>query len=100
MSGDRMRQSALAVSTGGTAVGQRKRTVVLDEAFERLPREVQPVEGRIAPLERGHHPQRLRVVIEAAAGRKAAIESALSGRTERRVAEIMGERERLRQILV
>ena len=66
-----------------------ERAVVLDQPFERLPGEIEAVEGGIAALERGHHPQRLRVVVEAAAGGKAAIERALAGMAERRMAEIV-----------
>ena len=75
-------------------------TVMLDQPFERLPGEVQSVEAGIAPLERGDDPQGLRVVIEAAAGLEAAVERALAGMAERRVAEVMGERQRLGQVLV
>ncbi len=79
---------------------KRERAVVLDQAFERLPGEVESVESGIAPLERGDHPQRLRIVVEAAAGGEAAIERALAGMAERRMAEVVGERQRLGQILV
>ena len=73
---------------------------MLDQAFQRLPGEVQPVEGRIAPLERGDDAQRLRVVVEAAAVLEAAVERALAGMAERRMAEIVRERQRLGEVLV
>ena len=73
---------------------------MLDQPFERLPAEIQSVEAGIAPLERGDHPQGLRIVVEAAAGLEAAIERALAGMAERRVAKIMGERQCLGQVLV
>src|SRR5262245_59620079 len=57
-------------------------------------------EGGVAPFEGSHHPQRLRVVIEAATGGQAAIERALTGMTEGRMAEVVGERQRLSQILI
>src|SRR5262245_44536833 len=57
-------------------------------------------EGGVAPFECSHHPQRLRVVIEAATGGKAAIERALTGMTEGRMAKIVRERQRLSQILI
>src|SRR5262249_33139344 len=44
----------------------------------------EPVEGRIAALERGYRPQRLRVVIEAANAGEAAVERPLAGMAERR----------------
>ena len=44
--------------------------------------------------------KRLRVVIEAAEGREAFVERALAGMAERRMAEIVGERQRLGEILV
>src|SRR5262249_15022242 len=97
---DGVGQPALAITAGGSAIGKRERAVVLDQALERLPGEVQSVESGIAPLERGHHPQRLRIVIEAAAGGEAAIERALAGMAERGMAEVVGERQRLGQILV
>ena len=73
---------------------------MLDQPFERLPGQVEPVEGGVAPLERGHHPQRLGIVIEAAAGLEAAVERALAGMAERRMAEVVGQRQRLGQVLV
>ena len=48
------------------AARPEQRAVVLDQAFERLPGEIEPVEARISPLERGDHAQGLGVVVEAA----------------------------------
>ena len=73
---------------------------MLDQPFQRLPGEIEPVERGIAALQRGHDPQRLRVVVEAAAGGEAAIERALAGMAERRMAEIVRQRQRLGEILV
>src|SRR5262245_66566653 len=92
-------QPALAIRPDRAAVRERERAVVLDQAFERLPGEVQSVESGIALLQRDHHPQRLRIVIEAAAGDEAAIERALAGMAERGMAEVVGERQRLGQVL-
>src|SRR6516164_6939339 len=100
MERDGVRQGALAIRPGGSAVAKRERAIVLDQAFERLPGEVQSVESGIALLERGHHAQRLRIVIEASAGGEAAIERALAGMAERGMAEVVGKRQRFRQILV
>ena len=77
-----------------------QRAVVLDQPLERLPAQVEPVEFGIAPLEPRHHAQRLRVVVEAAPGAHALVESVLAGMAERRVAEIMDQRHRLGEILV
>src|SRR5499427_1077337 len=100
MEHDGMRQVELAIRPGGSAVAKRERAIVLDQAFERFPGQVQSVESGIALLERGHHAQRLRIVIEAAAGGEAAIERALAGMAERGMAEVVGKRQRLGQILV
>ena len=51
-------------------------------------------------LERRHHPQGLRVVVEAAMDAQARVERPLAGMAERRVAEVVGERQRLGQILI
>ena len=100
MQRDGMRQPALAINPAWAAVAQRERTIMLDQPLERFPGKIQSIEGGVAPLERSHHPQRLRVVIEAATRRETAIERALAGVTEGRMAEIVGERERLGQILI
>ena len=97
---DAVRQAMLAIAAHRIAAAVGQRPVVLDEAFERLPGEIQPVESGVAPLERGHRAQRLRIVIEAAAGSEAAIERTLAGVAERRVAEVVGERQRLGEVLV
>ena len=44
------------------AIGERP--VVLDQALERFPGQVEAVEIRIPPLQRRHHAQGLGVVIE------------------------------------
>ena len=73
---------------------------MLDQAFQRLPGEIEAVECGIAALERGHDAQRLGVVIEAAEGGEAVVERALAGMAERRMAEIVRKRQRLGEILV
>ena len=73
---------------------------MLDHALERFPGQVEPVELGIAALERGHDPKGLGVVVETLEIREAAIERPFAGMTERRVAEVVGERKRLRQILI
>ena len=77
-----------------------QRPVVLDQALERLPGEVEPVEFGVAALQPRHHAQRLRIVVEAAPRRHLFVERILAGMAERRVAEIMDQRDRLGEILV
>ena len=97
---DGLGQSLFAVGTMRIALGVDQRPVVLDQALERFPGQVQPVEVRIAPLQPGHDAQRLGVVVEAAVRRHQAVEFALAGMAEGRVAEVMGQGQRLGQILV
>ena len=62
--------------------------------------EIEPVEGGIAALQLGDDAQRLRVVIEAAEAAKRLVERALAGMAERRMAEIVRQRQRLGEVLV
>ena len=80
------------------AVGQR--AVVLDQPLQRFPGQVEAVEIGVAALQRRDDMKRLRVVVEAAEIGEALVERALAGVTERRMAEIVAKRRRLRQILV
>ena len=89
---------AVARDVGRHPAGQRP--VVLDHALERLPGQVEAVELGVATLEEGDHPQRLGVVVEAALGLEHGIERILAGVAEGAVAEVVGERHRLGQILV
>ena len=91
-------RSAIALDRPAGAVGER--AVVLDQAFQRLPGEIEPVEVGVAPLQRGHDVQRLRVVVEAAEAGEALVERALAGVAERRMAEVVAERGGLGQVLV
>ena len=59
-----------------------------------------PSKSGIAALQIGHDAQRLRIVVEAAVIREAVVERAFAGMAERRMAEVVGQRQRLRQILV
>ena len=93
---DRLRQGAVQARAGRV----RQRAVVLDQPLQRLPGQVQTVELGIAPLQPRHDPQRLCVVVEAAPVRHLLVERILAGMAERRVAEIVDERNGLGQILV
>ena len=73
---------------------------MLDDAFERLPGEVQPAEGGIAVLQMRHDAQALRVMVEAADGLHGLVQRVLAGMAERRVAEVVGQREGLDQVFV
>ena len=97
---DRLRHAVLAIAAERRAVAVGERTVVLDQAFERFPGEIEPVEARIAALQRGDDAQGLRIVIEAAERGEAVVERALAGMAERRMAEIVRQRQRLGEILV
>ena len=62
--------------------------------------EVQPVELGIAALQPGDDAQRLGIVVEAAPWLHLVVERVLAGMAERRVAEIVDQRDRLGEILV
>src|SRR4029077_6329403 len=89
-----------AILADRLAVRIGQRPVVLDDTFERLPGEIEPVECRIAPLGRGDRAQRLCIVIEAAEVSEAGIERPLSRMPERRMPEVVREGKRLGEILV
>ena len=73
---------------------------MLRDALERLPGEIETVELGVAMLELGQHAQSLVVMAEAAEFGHHLVERFLAGMAERRVAEIVGQSQRLGQILV
>jgi hypothetical protein len=73
---------------------------MLDQSFEHFPGEVEPIEACIFAFKLGDDAERLCIVVEATGIRHRGVERTLSGMAEGRVAEIVGERERLGQILV
>jgi len=73
---------------------------VLDDAFQRLPGQIETVIARVTALEQRYDAQRLSIVIKPAIRRHAGLERALAGVAERRMAEVMDERHGLREILV
>ena len=77
-----------------------QRSVVLDQAFDGLPGEIEAVEARVPAFEERDHADRLGIVVEAAEVRHFGIERALARVTEGRMAEIMGERQGLGEVLV
>src|SRR5258708_6746619 len=89
---------AVASDRGAAWYGQR--AIVLDDALQRFPGQVEPVEFGIAMFQRCDDAQALRVMVEPAMGFQTGIQRALAGVAERRMAEIMGQRQRFRKILV
>ena len=73
---------------------------MLDQALERLPGEIEPIEAGIFPLKLGDHAQRLGVVIEAAIFGGGAVERPLPCMAEGRMAKVVGKSKRLGQILI
>ena len=82
------------------ARGVGQRPVVLDQSLQRLPGQVQSVKLGIAAFETGNDAKRLGVVIKAAPSGHLGVERVLAGMSERRMAEIMHERDRLGEVLV
>ena len=82
---------------GGRAA---QRAVVLGQALQRLPGQVQPVPAGVAALQQRHHAQALGVVVETAERLHRQVQRILAGMAERRMAEIVCQRQRLGQVLV
>ena len=82
------------MAQGGRSVAFDQRSIVLDDALQRLPAQIETVECRIPMFENGDDTQRLTVVIETTIGAKTRIEGPFAGVTEWRMAEIVGERQR------
>ncbi len=98
--GDFGRNALAAVGGRRPALPIEQRAVVLDEPLQRLPGEIEAVEGGVAFLQAGHDRERLRVVVEAAEPGKALAERALAGMAERRMPKIMRQRHRFGQIFL
>src|SRR5262249_1406341 len=77
-----------------------ERTIVLDHALKRLPGQVQAVEIGIVRFELGQYTDGLGVVVEAAEVRHACLQRRLPRMSDRRMAQVMCERQRLGEILV
>ncbi len=74
---------------------------VLDDSFAHAQRQVQPAMRRVALLEVLHDAQRVQVVVEAQpVPLQAFIQRAFPGVPERRVADVVDQRQRLCQVLV
>ena len=77
-----------------------QRPVVLEYAFKRFPRQIQPVMFGIAIFKQRDDAQRLNIVVETTEGLHGPIKRPLAGVAERGVTEIVTERDGLGQILV
>src|SRR5215470_15589209 len=97
---DGERHATLGIATERPTAAIGERPVVLDQPFEGVPGEVEPVESRVAAFEPGNHREGLGIVIEAAVVGQTAVKRALAGVTERRMAEVVRERGGLGEILV
>ena len=73
---------------------------VLEDALSRFERQVEPVEAAVAFLEQVDDAQRLQVVLEAAVLAHAFVERVLARVAERRVPEVVRERDGLAELLV
>src|SRR6185369_13375782 len=76
------------------------RAIVLREAPERFPAEVEPVEAGIWRLELRHEPDGVGIVVEPSGVGERRIEGSFSRMAERRMAEVMGQAERFGQVLI
>src|SRR5690606_35538574 len=85
----------LPVGVGHVVLG-----LVLHDPLERLPGQVQAGEAGVAVLQLRDDAQALAVVVEAAHVPRQLVERLLARVTERRVAEVVGQRDRLGQVLV
>ena len=83
-------------------VGQRARyrAVMLGEALKGFPCQVQPVKLGVMLLQRGHNPDRLRVMVKAAVRLHARVKRVFTGMAKRGVAKVMRERHRFGQLFV
>src|SRR5262249_27453295 len=97
---DRLRHAALAIPSDRRSGTVGERSIVLDKPLEGFPGEIEAVERRIAPIKRSHRAQRLCVVVEATRFGKAVLKAGFTGVLGCRMSQSVGERKRLREILV
>src|SRR3989442_15139634 len=90
----------LAITSDRGAASLRQRPIVLDDTLQRFPGQVEPVEFGIAMFQRCDDAQALRVMVESAIGFETPIQRTLAGVAERRMAEIVGQRQCFREVLV
>src|SRR5258706_1114676 len=100
MGADGDRQTFFRVLCNWLPIGVDKRAVMLYDAFEGFPGQIQPTKGRVAVLEKRHDTQALGVVVETADRPHGLVERIFAGMSERGVAEIVRERNRFDKVLV
>ncbi len=96
----RQLQVPLSVRFGHGPAWRSDRAIVLGKALERFPTEVETVEIGIWRLQTGCDPERVRIVIEAAAVGQRGAQRPLAGVAERRMAEVVRQAQGLGQVLV
>src|SRR5262245_24254067 len=87
----------------GNRFGQawpKQRPIVLHQSLKRFPSEIESVKFDVAMFKACHQSQRLSVVVEAAKLLHAPIERCFTGMAERRMTEVVRQRQRLSQVLV
>lgn len=97
---DRRGKSAFRITRADPAIGLQERAIMLDEPFQRLPSQIESIEGRVAAFELGDNSQRLGVMIEAAVRSHEFVEHILASVAKWRVAKIMRQGKRLGEIVV
>src|SRR5437868_14543177 len=90
----------LAITSDRGAASLRQRPVMLDDTLQRFPGQVESVEFGIAMFQRCDDAQALRVMVESAVGFETPIQRTLVGVAEWRMAEVVGERQGFREVLV
>ncbi len=93
-------QPARGVAGDGSAILLQQRPIMLDKTFQGLDRKIEAVEGGITALKLGDDAKRLRIVVEAAIRPHQGVKRVLASMAERRMPEIMRERERFGEIVI
>jgi iron-sulfur cluster assembly accessory protein len=96
----KLMDSAFPMPLRGGAARVQKRTIVLDDPFQGLPAQIEPVKRGVASLQNSDGPQTLGVVVEAAILPHCLAEGFFPRMAEGRVAKIMRQRDGLGQIFV
>src|SRR5208337_2124639 len=83
---------------------ERRRTIsevgVLDDPLAHLEAQIQAAKAGVSHLDPVDRPEALRVVIEAAMRAHQLVERMLAGMAERRMAQVVGQRNRFGELLV
>src|SRR4029077_5998043 len=84
----------------GCAIVTDERPVVFDHALECFPAQIEAIESGVAALKIRHNTQGLRIVIEAPIAGEAFVERPFASMSERRMAEVMSERQLLSEVFI